>query len=62
MNLLYKDSLRVAIFRPRITRKEFLFYLFLVNVHILYLLKTPENLWLALFSGVMKWEHWPEMG
>ena len=35
---------------------------FPVNVPILYILKTPENLWLALFSGVMKWEHWPEMG
>ena len=35
---------------------------FLVNVPILYPLKTPENLW---FSGVfrgIKWIHWPEVG
>ena len=36
--------------------------LFLVNVPILYPLKTPDNLW---FPGVYKgykMEHWSEMG
>ena len=30
--------------------------LFLFNVSVLYLLKTPEK------QRLIKWEHWPEMG
>ena len=37
---------------------------FLPNAPILYPLKTPENLFsgFLVFSGGIKWEHWPEMG
>ena len=38
------------------------FNLFLANVPILCPLKTPENQMFLVFSGVIKWEHWPEMG
>ena len=37
--------------------------LFPANVPILYPLKTPENTFgFLVFSGGIKWEHWPEMG
>ena len=36
---------------------------FLSNVPILYPQKTPEkNKGCLVFSGGIKWEHWPEMG
>ena len=36
---------------------------FLANFSILYTLKIPENQpKFLVFSGGMKWEHWPEMG
>ena len=31
---------------------------FLANNLILYLLKTPENVWFLVFSGGKKWELW----
>ena len=41
--------------------------LFLANIYILYPLQTLENQkfsgWgFLVFSGGIKWEHWPEMG
>ena len=41
---------------------NFDFTLFLANDPILYPLKTPENLWFSCVFGVIKWEHWPEVG
>ena len=35
---------------------------FLANNLILDPLKTPENFDFMVFSGGIKWEHWPEMG
>ena len=40
----------------------FAFNPFLANVPILYPLKTSENQGFLVFSGGIKWEHWPEMG
>ena len=34
--------------------------LFLGNVSILYLLKTPENQRFLVFLVSIKWEHWPK--
>ena len=34
---------------------------FLVNFLILYPLKTPESLWLLVFSWDTKWERWPKL-
>ena len=39
------------------------FNLFPTNAPMLYPVKQPENLWLSgVFTGGIKWEHWPEMG
>ena len=35
---------------------------FLANVPILQPLKTPKTFGFLVFSGGIKWEHWPEMG
>ena len=35
---------------------------FLANNLILDPQKTPENFDFMVFSGGIKWEHWPEMG
>ena len=35
---------------------------FLSNVSTLNPLKTPQNERFLVFSGSIKWEHWPEMG
>ena len=42
--------------------KIYSFTPFLANVPILYLLKTKKTIDFLVFSGGIKWEHWPEMG
>ena len=41
---------------------NFIFNPFLANVPILHRLKHQKTFGFLVFSGVIKWEHWPEIG